>query len=164
MKALILQSGWEVKNVKSFQGRDGLVFNLSLYYQGKRVAVVQNDGWGGENHYEWLDKSLEVPFAEFAKGFRWVVAEDKEKHGFDLVYNADMMIDDLIAIFDIKKACKRKTCYRVNGQNDDEYMSVNIAYFPGIRERLEAKHSAGIEIIFNEFFNHPAGAGNINQN
>ena len=53
---------WTVKNVKSMNGRDGLVTSSTLYRDGKKVATSFNDGNGGETSVDWLDyKATRVP-------------------------------------------------------------------------------------------------------
>jgi hypothetical protein len=44
---------YEVKNLKQFAALDGVCWHCTLYRDGKRVAVVENKGDGGENWYHW---------------------------------------------------------------------------------------------------------------
>ena len=38
----------EIKNYKRFAGHDGQGFEATLYLDGKKAAVISDDGWGGE--------------------------------------------------------------------------------------------------------------------
>lgn len=49
----------EVKNVKSFSGMECPGFNASLYADGKKVALVIDEGNGGEILFQWSAKSPE---------------------------------------------------------------------------------------------------------
>lgn len=47
---------YSVKAVKTFHGHDGVGWECSLYNpDGKRAAVVVEDGWGGDLNFHWLD-------------------------------------------------------------------------------------------------------------
>ena len=43
----------EVKNIKTFKGMDGVGLNATLYFDGKRVCEVIDEGSGGEPYYRW---------------------------------------------------------------------------------------------------------------
>ena len=47
---------YTVKGVKTFHGHDGHGYEASIYNPfGKRVALVVEDGWGGELQFHWKD-------------------------------------------------------------------------------------------------------------
>lgn len=54
---------YSVKNVKTFMGNKGYGFNASLYEDGKRVALVIDDAWGGCLQFQWSDKDVEKRIA-----------------------------------------------------------------------------------------------------
>jgi len=51
----------EMKNVKTFRGREGEGFNATLYINGQKSAFVFDDASGGPYNYEVYDN---VSFAE----------------------------------------------------------------------------------------------------
>jgi hypothetical protein len=47
---------YQVKAVKTFHGHDGGCWECSLYNpKGKRIALVVEDGWGGELQFHWIN-------------------------------------------------------------------------------------------------------------
>ena len=49
-------NGYQVKAVKSFHGHDGIGYEAKLYNpEGKKVALVVEDGYGGGLQYYWED-------------------------------------------------------------------------------------------------------------
>lgn len=50
-------SDYTVGAVKKFKGHDGYGYNCNLLRNGKKVAEILEDGWGGGLQYTWLDHS-----------------------------------------------------------------------------------------------------------
>lgn len=46
-KEIIENSDWSTKKVKTFRGHDGQGVNADIYCNGKKIAEVNDDGWGG---------------------------------------------------------------------------------------------------------------------
>lgn len=46
---------WSVKNVKSWEGHEGLGTQCSVYRNGKKVAIFLDDANGGDADFRWLD-------------------------------------------------------------------------------------------------------------
>ena len=44
-----------VKAIKTFRGHDGYGYSCSLTRNGKKVAEVLDDGWGGGLQISWVD-------------------------------------------------------------------------------------------------------------
>ena len=50
---------YSVKAVRTFHGHDGFAWECNLYNdQSKKIAVVVEDGWGGELKFHWKDADL----------------------------------------------------------------------------------------------------------
>ena len=67
-KRLIADSNFSVKKVKTFRGHDGQGVNADVYHGRKKIAEVDDDGWGGglSIHYfengEWTKAGgLQIP-------------------------------------------------------------------------------------------------------
>ena len=52
----------EIKNYKRFAGHDGQGFEATLYLDGKKAAVISDDGWGGE--WNWGIMPNMLPYIE----------------------------------------------------------------------------------------------------
>jgi hypothetical protein len=61
----------QVKNVKSFVGREGYGFNANLYLSGKKLAFAIDDASGGGVNYQWEGSTTEEKLAnqKLAKDF-----------------------------------------------------------------------------------------------
>jgi hypothetical protein len=50
---------YSVKAVRTFHGHDGYGWECNLYnVQNKKIAVVVEDGWGGDLKFHWADTEL----------------------------------------------------------------------------------------------------------
>lgn len=49
---------FEIKGVKAHQTHEGEAFSLTLYADGKKAAMVENDGNGGSNTYWWETREV----------------------------------------------------------------------------------------------------------
>ena len=54
-KETILKSNYEIKGLKTFMGMEGYGVNASLYYKGKKIAFIIDDGNGGCLNIDYLD-------------------------------------------------------------------------------------------------------------
>jgi hypothetical protein len=54
---------YQVKAIKSGIGHDRAGWQCSFYREGRRIASVCDDGWGGEVDFEWFDREdvVETP-------------------------------------------------------------------------------------------------------
>ena len=78
----------EMKGYKKFNGHDGGGFEVSLYIDGKRSAIIFDDGWGGEWQWTILEKDrVEALEAKMADQPPWTY----EMH--DKEYSVDMTLD-----------------------------------------------------------------------
>tara|TARA_R110000824_G_scaffold243247_1_gene431867 strand:+ start:453 stop:986 length:534 start_codon:yes stop_codon:yes gene_type:complete len=55
---------YQVKAVKTFHGHDGHGWECKLYRDGKAVAIVVEDGYGGELKFYWDDQLPDIPRVE----------------------------------------------------------------------------------------------------
>lgn len=55
---------YSLAKVKTFEGVEGMGFNCTVLSEGKPVAKVTDDAWGGECRWDWINKSAEAPFKE----------------------------------------------------------------------------------------------------
>ena len=53
---------YSISKVKTFEGVEGMGFNCTVLCDGKPVAKVTDDAWGGECRWDWTDRTAEAPF------------------------------------------------------------------------------------------------------
>jgi len=167
--------GYAVKNVKSFQGREGIGYECSLYRDGKRVATVVNTANGGETDFYWkdMDKSrVEVAVHDWKDEMRTILVTPEEKllheHTDHMFYDEsfgdkplrmgiDGYIDTLADTFEqnktFKKWCRKQTCFRLKGDAKDSWRTINMKFSdPRVKPHLVNKHGEQLEEILNERF------------
>ena len=49
-------ANYTVASVKKIRGHDGYGYSCNLMHNGKKVAEILEDGWGGGLQFRWLDK------------------------------------------------------------------------------------------------------------
>ncbi|MDH6283928.1 hypothetical protein [Prescottella agglutinans] len=59
-------SDWSVASIKSIEMGCGVAFTASLRYQGKKVAVIENDGRGGVPIVIWTVRNVDTPRTAWA--------------------------------------------------------------------------------------------------
>lgn len=52
---------YTVNGIKTFRGHDGYGYNCNILKNGKKVAEVLEDGWGGGLQIRWLDNTAPAP-------------------------------------------------------------------------------------------------------
>lgn len=50
-------TNYTVAAVKKIRGHDGYGYSCNLMHNGKKVAEILDDGWGGGLQFRWLDKT-----------------------------------------------------------------------------------------------------------
>lgn len=114
---------------KEFKGMDTMRYNVTIKYNGKRVAMGINDGNGGESMVEAYDKSwkdlckqIEAIFAAQPP----VIIEygDGEGKNFESKYDWDFFFEELIIVTDLrKKVASGKTVFIFdNGVQTEQYV------------------------------------------
>jgi len=152
---MLNKTDFELKNLKSFEGRDGLCFSVTVYIKGKKAFVATNDGHGGCNFYDPCDlvqgKALLNDAHEFAKSLPPYKFE-----GWDgeVACDLDILIDELLAEKQerdfFKKKCKNYTLFKLPDAKKGEYLQIKAVYTPSIKAHVLSKHPNAI--IINEQF------------
>lgn len=162
---------YSVKNVKSFEGREGLGYNCTLYCGKQRVATVIDSANGGEAQFRWLDHDApavevtydcygrtvtrkatpnEAAFLNFIKG--------KTYEAYGSTYNYDgsayvaKLVDDFEATKQFKRWCRKKTVFRVKGDAPDRWRTISVMYREDIKQELERRYGDQLEEVLNERF------------
>jgi len=165
---------YSVKNVKSFRGREGHGFNSTLYRDNKRVAYVDDDANGGECNYHWLDakeprvevettnwsgKSVirkctpeEAKFLNHIKGMIYTCQFTGDEHPM----TEDIFVCELVEAYEeikqYKRWCRKQTCFRLKGDKEGAWRTVNAPYDARVKAWVEKKYGDKVEEILNERF------------
>ena len=155
---------YEVKNVKTFRGREGQGFNCSLYRDKKRVAFVIDNGCGDEYKFEWLDSKapkVEVESNRYnvtepvkckctpeeAMLLKHIKGKTIEHYGMTMEHNTDTYVEGLVEDFELKKKCKKKTIFILT--NGEMYES-NTPFSEVVRVRIKRQYGDELKEFINE--------------
>ena len=103
---------YSVVKVKFFRGHDGDGFNATLLCNGKAVATVDDDGWGGGLSFNWIGvRPNEVgddqkAFDAMIDALPLDMTSDLFPDGFKL--DGDCFVEPLVTRFDNVRRMKRK--------------------------------------------------------
>ena len=137
-----------IKGLKTMDGPDSLIFQCSVYVDGKRRFTARNDGNGGCNMYDPIQ-----PYAESRQWIRDAEAWAKtlpprtsDLGGRPFTYDSDLdvVIEDLInEELDhrwLKAKCRTKTLFRTADAPEDQWMVIDRKFDPGIRAYILDKY------------------------
>jgi hypothetical protein len=106
---------YQVKNLKTFNGRDGGGFEASLYKDGKRIATVFNEGCGGCTYYDFTDRTIEEAVRAELKAL--AVQNDPSCEGY--AEADDLYIDHLLDCYENNRVAKKGILFKVDGLQED---------------------------------------------
>lgn len=97
--------GFELKAVKEFKSHDGYpICQGNVYFKGKKLGSWSQDGWGGEDWYEFdkapYDKALAKTDLSGYEQFA-----DCYKYGFSP--NLDILLGEVLRLRDLEKPYKK---------------------------------------------------------
>lgn len=171
---------YTIKGYKSFIGREGHGYNLSLYRNGKKVAFVMDNAEGGEVRFEWVD--YEAPavsvthheiYAPYGEGIKveerctpeeailWQELEGKTTHSSfsDKDYQktpagfVDELINKMLEEKQFKGWCKKTTVFRLKNDKDPKvWRTIASVFTPKVKALLIAKYGEHLGEIVNERF------------
>lgn len=141
----------ELKNVKIHpdMSEETNCFSATIYFDGKKIGEVRNNGRGGCNDYHWSD-----PVAGKALT-AWAETQPHE-FAFD---HLDQVIDPLLeqqeTIKWLKRNTKSKTLFRLPGDRKAEWRIVKAPFDAKVRVFILNKYPT-VECIANEDLNKAA--------
>ena len=145
-----LKEVYSVRNIKTFRGMEGSGVNSTLYKDGKKACTVDDEGSGGCLLWgDWnFQTKLNLELGKVGK-----IACD----GFDLPYDADFFVEELISDAllnkEYKRKCKKKTLIITKDcKEDGQYIQINFPYSQRVKPELEKRYGDKLVEIINERF------------
>ena len=143
---------YSIKGLKEFNGMEDRGYNLTLYYDGRKVATAVYGGDGGMVMLDFIDKKDEQIFEDFLKTLPPVKSEYFPE-GLEMTY--DIYLDDLIQAHletaQLKRWCKTKIIALKAGAEEGVYVTYGCSYTPEAAARIRVKHPEIIEIVNERF-------------
>jgi hypothetical protein len=163
-------SGYTVRKVKKFMGREGHGFNAELVRDGVPVAFVLNNADGDCHRFDWYDKSgretidvsdypheaqrLASVFPGEAALRGHILGRTMTILGEEHRLTPDMFVAELIDNHEftlvMRRRCKKSTCYRLKGQKPGEYKAMAVVYSAETGAALRKRYGDELEKIYNE--------------
>lgn len=149
---LALAGGYEVKNLKTFKGMEGVGgYNAVLCRQGKKIAEVINDDSGGETMWSRLSAEEDQKLKNLCAA---VPAEDYE--GIKIECDRNIFIDALINDTEDKRywkrMCSKHACVILKTHKLGEYLKYKDPYTPELAKLIRKRLGDNLLEIINERF------------
>ena len=127
---------YEIKNVKTFHGHDGGCWEATLYCDSKRIAIVTEDGWGGDLQFHWLNPLYDTDsqaLTAFALTLpKWELSDGEMTNVTPAIYVSDL-VNAFLITKDVKKVLKKFAIsssgkiYTWNAKPDDQRVRLFVA-------------------------------------
>ena len=101
---------FQLKGVKMFQGRDGYGVNANLYYKGKKVAFVLDEGCGGmlDIDYVYVDHSKREEISKEIEKEAREYYKRNPKHLLNPKMQILDLVEDLLKLDYLEKVYKKE--------------------------------------------------------
>lgn len=166
-----------LKNIKVLEAAsdETLCFEASMYFDGKRVAIVHNEGHGGCHFYDAVgegakpydnpihDGNKDASYCLLDTAFGWAESQTiiidcsdvEDMDDFELEFDKmDHFVDERLREWEERKFyvnhCRRKTLFRLKGESDESWRTVNAAYGPEVKAWIESQYGDQVAEIANE--------------
>ncbi len=133
---------YEVKNVKSMEGMDGIAYSATIYRNGNRVGTVHQSGCGGCNNYQMSADELAIlkETAARVEGESYCEIED--------VF-IGRLCDDYENSKRLRRVCKKQTLFRLTDTEVDSYRTLSQPYDQRIHDHIIKKYGDAVVEILN---------------
>ena len=176
----VVSAGFNYKSLKTWDGREGPAFQANLFFGTIKVAVVTEDGSGGEIRIDWIGvnhvgdarpkamgpalegrklsawrRSQKAALLARAKLFELADAtpdvDTSEGRRDPLSVDAEWLLDELCSFTLLAKDCRGKTCFREEGDEEGVYQTINERFSAEMKTYIEKNHPGAV--IINEAVN-----------
>jgi hypothetical protein len=116
-------------------------FSATIYVDGKSAGTVVNRGNGGCNEYVWNDRAIG------RKVEAWAVQQPTEYKSEKLDQLIDAIRIDLETEQQLRRWMRKKTCFRLKGDERGHWRQLNGPLGDAAREFLKKQYGEKLEII-----------------
>jgi len=131
----------EIKNLKvsEFMSEETLCFSCTVYVNGKKALIAENQGQGGNTSIRALDNELFNLINGYAKNLPPYVCDY-----FTLEYDLELLIDELVEKEQenkkLKKLCKKQTLFSLPEDKKGEYRTVKAVFSDKVKDYIINKY------------------------
>lgn len=131
---------YSIKNLKSFEGRQGYGYSCTIYKDGKKIGTTYNEANGGCSRYD-LQPGEKEELLAFAQ----------EQQGEDYCEAHDIFIMELIDDLEMTKKAKRsktKTFAKIKINGEVDLYTFKAAYSVKVEETLKQKYGKDLIKVY----------------
>ncbi len=167
---------YTIKSVKTFRGMEGHGFNVTLLRDGKKVALVMDEGCGGEARFEWVDYAMpkvDVPWTNYGQEpisirctpeeatlYEFLRGKTCQFDTLTLSMNPDLFIGELLTKYENDKRfarlCKTKTIFHLRSDPVDSWRKFNSPFNKRMKDLIVEKYGNQVDEIMNEILGQVA--------
>lgn len=152
IKKIIATPVYTVKGVKSFQGREGLGYECSVYKDGKRIGTVTDvANGGGQLQMNLKTREEETALEDYCKTLPKLSYMHDGKENF---YDCDpcIFVGGLVDAFEKdsrnKKACKTKTLVEVEEDGEKKVYVYKCWFSEAIKKIIKDRDYPDTDVVF----------------
>ena len=138
-------SQFTIKNFKSWSSHDGGGYQFTLYVDGKKFAIVTNDGWGGPIDVDCIFKSQLQSLIDYVSQFKC------EYQGETFNKTLDIFMDELVSEYEMNKklqrAKKKGITFKLLTDSKDVFRILNVLDMEKAKAYLDAKFPNNYQFI-----------------
>ena len=139
---------YEIKNLKTFNGREGKGYNANLFRDGKKVAELIDSGDGGEavvrevvfGEVKRIEQEISGKFIDLGEEFQ----------NMKVPMDVSSYLSQLVEEFEMKKLCRKYTLMRFKGDSEGFYRKLSLPFTPEVKAVLFRQYGDHIIEFINE--------------
>lgn len=160
---------YSIKGLKTFSGMEGQGLNATLLRDGKPVAFVLDEGYGGEMRFDFRNpgqspasykatstkqaRKEEQAFQSFATHWLEECGDSEERKligspSFVREVFVGSLVDAELNRRRFDRLSKKKTLFRLKGSKPHEWRTISVPYGPSVQAFLDKKYPGQIEAIW----------------
>lgn len=134
-----------IKNFKSWSSHDGGGFQFSLYVDGKKFAIVTDDGWGGPVDVQCIFASQLESLEKYVSQFKW------QYKGAEYDMDLEVWISNLVSEYmfnkKLEKAKKKGITFKLLDDGKDVFRTLNTLDLAKAKAYLDSKFANNYQLI-----------------
>lgn len=143
---------YTIKSFKSFaqMSHETLCCHATLYRDGKKIGIIQNQGFGGPTDFDGDRDELNILIAHVATLPHHICSWDEnETFPITVDHFLSTMTEDAEELKWVKNQCRSKTLFRLVGDDENSWRTFNCKFDQKIHDHITTKYAGRIEEILN---------------
>ena len=134
-----------IKNFKTWSSHDGGGYQFTLYVDGKKFALVTDDGWGGPVNVHCINPDQLRGLVEYVAQFKW------DCDGQMLPKTLDIFMSELVEEYefnkDLQRAKKKGITFKLLTDPGHSFRTINTLDMTRAKAYLDSKFTNNYQFI-----------------